>query len=341
MNRLNSVKVPVSSKMLMKVVVLIMLCTLITVEFIPIPYAEYYGPIPQFYQVLANDHSNYTVLEVPIVNPDQSLYLYYQSAYNKPMIDGSIARNPAFPGILYESTPFIDQLGTYSPTASPKDIINQTFPMITLAPYILAQYNVKYVIVHKDLFTNSTDYLPYVQLLTQVLGQPIYQDTALVAFRFTPPDPSTGVVQFLQKYQNISVISFLNGNWLRKGLFGANARAISGFGGLNVFSASNQSIQLQFDIEGLGQSYPLQLTVNGQTLGTYEAFMGSYTQYSTPYFQINEGENQILFYSPNGCNVPVSPTAKNLASPSASLNNCVSANFRWINPVAAYTTVQT
>ena len=144
MNRLNSVKVPVSSKMLMKVVVLIMLCTLITVEFIPIPYAEYYGPIPQFYQVLANDHSNYTVLEVPIVNPDQSLYLYYQSAYNKPMIDGSIARNPAFPGISLREYPFIDQLGTYSPTASPKDIINQTFPMITLAPYILAQYNVKY-----------------------------------------------------------------------------------------------------------------------------------------------------------------------------------------------------
>ncbi|HYB04384.1 MAG TPA: hypothetical protein VED17_07975, partial [Nitrososphaerales archaeon] len=236
MNRVNGIKLPVTSKALMKVFVLIILCTLITVEFIPIPYAEYYGPIPQFYQVLAHDHSNYTVLEVPIVNPDQSLYLYYQSAYNKPMIDGSIARNPAFPGILYESTPFIDQLGPFSPTASPTDIINQTFPMITLAPYILAQYNVKYIIVHKDLFSNSTDYLPYVQLLTQILGQPIYQDSSLVAFRFTPPDPGMGVVQFLQTYENISVISFLNGNWLRKGLFGANARALSGFAGLSIFS---------------------------------------------------------------------------------------------------------
>ena len=103
------------------------------------------------------------------------------------------------------------------------------------------------------------------------------------------------MVQFLQKYQNISVISFLNGNWLRKGLFGANARAISGFGGLNVFSASNQSIQLQFDIEGLGQSYPLQLTVNGQTLGTYEAFMGSYTQYSTPYTPDQRGRKPDTF----------------------------------------------
>jgi hypothetical protein len=341
LNRLTNVRLPITTKVLTKVFVLIILCTLITIEFIPIPYAEYYGPIPNFYKVLANDHSNYTVLEVPITNPDQSLYLYYQTAYNKPMIDGSIARNPAYPSTLYTGTPFIDQLGTFSPTATPSDIINQTFPMITLAPYILAQYNVKYVIVHKDLFANSTDYLPYVQLLTQVLGQPIYQDTSLVAFRFTPPSSSVGVVSFLQKYQNISLVSFLYGNWLRKGLFGADSRAMSGFGGLNVFSSTNRSIQLQFAVEGLGQSYPLQLTVNGQVLGTYEAFVGSYTTYSTSYFPINEGQNQILFYSTNGCNVPVSPTAKNLASPKASLNNCVSANFRWLDPIAAYTTIQT
>lgn len=338
--RISNVRLPEMSKTLMKVFVLIILCTLIIVEFIPIPYAEYYGPIPQFYQVLANDHSNYSVIEVPIANPDQSLYLYYQSAYNHPMIDGSIARNPAYPSTLYETTPFIDQLGTFSPTTTVTDIVNQTYPLMTLAPYVLAQYNVKYVIVHKDLFSSPTGYLPYVQMLTEIMGQPIYQDSTLVAFRFTPADPGMGVVQFLQTYNNISLISFLTGNWLRKGLFGAHARAISGFGGLEVFSASNQTMQLQFSVEGLGTSYPLQLTVNGQTIGTYMAFVGSYTQYSTPYFKINEGENELMFYSPNGCNVPVSPTAKNLASPKASLNNCVSANFRWIDPIAAYTTIQ-
>jgi len=340
MNRVTKLRFPNASKNLMKAFIIIILCTLVIVEFLPIPYAEYYAPIPSFYQVIANDHSNFSVLEVPIQNPDQSLYLYYQSAYNHPMIDGSIARNPAFPSILYESAPFIDQLGTYSPTATPRDIINQTYPMITLAPYILAQYNVKYIIVHKNLFTNSTAWIPYVQLLTEVVGQPIYQDASLVAFRFSPPDPGMGIVSFLQRYNNISLVSLLYGNWLREGLFGANARAMSGFGGLNIFSATNQSIQLQFDVEGLGQTYPLQLTVNGQTVGTYVAFLGSYTVYSTAYFHVYEGENQIIFYSPQGCNVPVSPTAKNLASPKASLNNCVSANFRWIDPVAAYTTIQ-
>lgn len=339
MQRISRVKIPRVSATMLKVLVLCILCTLVIVEFLPIPYAEYYGPIPSFYQVLANDHSNYSVIEVPIANPDQSLYLYYQSVYNHPMIDGSIARNPAYPSTLYESTPFIDQLGTFSPTANVSDIVNQTFPLSTLAPYILAEYNVKYIIVHKDLFSTPTGYLPYVQLLTEVLGQPIYQDNTLVAFRFTPPDPGMGVVQFLQKYNNISVVSFLTGNWLRKGLFGANARAMSGFGGLYVFSAENRSIQLQFSVEGLGETYPLQLSVNGRTLGTYMAFLGSYTVYSTPFFKINEGENELLFYSPNGCNVPVTPTAKNLASPKASLNNCVSANFRWIDPIAAYTTV--
>lgn len=339
MNRLSAPKMPEFTKTFMKVLVITILCALVVVEFLPIPYATYYGQIPQFYQVLARDRSNYSVIEVPIANPDQSLYLYYQSAYNKPMIDGSIARNPAYPSTLYETTPFIDQLGTFSPNATVHDIINQTYPLLTLAPYILEQYNVKYIIVHKDLFSTPTGYLPYVQLLTEVLGQPIYQDSSLVAFRLDP-EPNMGVVQFLRQYNNISTISFLNGNWLRKGLFGANARAVSGFGGLTVFSAQDRLIQLQFDVEGLGQTYPLQLTVNGQTFGTYMAFLGSYTVYSTPFFKINSGENQILFYSPQGCNVPVSPTAKNLASPKASLNNCVSADFRWIDPISSYTTVE-
>ena len=340
MNRLTNLRLPELTKTFMKVFVIAIICMLVIVEFLPIPYAQYNGQIPQFYQVLANDHSNYTVIEVPIQNPAQSLYLYYQSAYNHPMIDGSIARNPAYPSTLFQSTPFIDQLGTFSPTVTVHDIVNQTFPMLTLAPYVLAEYNVKYVIVHKDLFNTPTGYLPYVQLLTQVMGQPIYQDSTLVAFKFSSLSPNMGVEQFLQKYNNISVISFLNGNWLRKGLFGANARAMSGFGGLYVFSAQNRSIQLQFSVEGLGQTYPLQLTVNGRQLGTYVAFVGSYTVYSTPYFPINKGENQIQFYSPNGCNVPLNPTARNLASPRASLNNCVSANFRWIAPIAAYTTIQ-
>jgi hypothetical protein len=94
MTRISKMRLPRFSINMMKVFVICILCTLVIVEFLPIPYAEYYGPIPQFYQVLANDHSNYTVLEVPITNPAQSLYLYYQTAYNHPMIDGSIARNP-------------------------------------------------------------------------------------------------------------------------------------------------------------------------------------------------------------------------------------------------------
>jgi len=338
--RFGGLKFPKATKTMMKVFVISILCTLVVVEFLPIPYSEYYGPVPQFYQVLANDHSNYSVLEVPVQNPSQSLYLYYQSAYHAPLIDGSIARNPQFPSMVYQATPFIDELGFYAPGKGANDIINQTFPLLTLAPYILGQYQIKYIIVHKDLFNSPTGYLPYVQLLTSVMGQPIYQDTSLVAFRFTTPSPGIGVTQFLQKYNNISVISFLYGNWLRLGLFGAHARAMSGFGGLNVFSATNRSIQLQFSVEGIGQSYPLQLTVNGQLIGTYMAFQGSYTIYSTAYFPINAGENQILFFSPNGCNVPVSPTARNLASPKASLNNCVSAGFRWIAPVPAYTTIQ-
>jgi hypothetical protein len=339
--KLSSIKVPDASKTVMKVLVICILCTLIIVEFLPIPYAEYNGQIPQFYQVLANDHSNYSVIEVPL-QKSFSVYLYYQSIYNKPLIDGSIPRNPQFPSTLQESVPFINQLGFYPPGKAPNDVINQTIPVMTLAPYILEQYQVKYIIVHKDLFNSATGYLPYVQLLTSILGQPMYQDSTIVAFRFVPPasNQTSGIVQFLQKYNNVSLVSFLYGNWFKYGLFGAHTRAMSGFAGLDTFSSTSQSVQLQFSVDGVGSSYPLQLSVNGEPLGTYMAFKGVYTTYSTSFFQIKPGQNQILFFSPNGCAVPIAPTAKNIVRPRANLNFCVTADFKWIAPVAAHTTIQ-
>jgi hypothetical protein len=340
-DQFSRIKVPAFSKMVVKAFVITILCTLVIVEFLPIPYAEFYAPTPQFYQVLANDHSNFSVIEVPIQNPVQSLYLYYQSAYSAPLIDGSIPRSPQYPSMIIQTAPFIDQLGYYTPGKAPaSDIVNQTYPITTLAPYIMAQYNVKYIIVHKDLFNSPTAYLAYVDQLTPLLGQPIYQDSAIVAFRFVPPSPNTGIVQFLRQYNNISLVSLLYGNWLRFGIFGPHVRAMSGFAGLNVFSATDRMIQLQFKVAGVGQDYPLQLLVNGQEQGTYMAFQGVYNVYSTAYFHINAGENQIFFFSPTGCNVPSPATARNLASSSASLNNCVTATFKWIAPIAAYTTIQ-
>jgi hypothetical protein len=340
MEKLSSIRAPNASKTLMKVLVICILCSLVVVEFLPIPYAEYNGQIPQFYQVLANDHSNYSVIEVPL-QKSFSVYLYYQSAYNKPLIDGSIPRNPQFPSTLQESVPFINELGFYPPGKAPTDIVNQTFPLMTLAPYILEQYQVKYIIVHKDLFNSPTGYIPYVQLLSSILGQPIYQDSQLVAYRFDPAASNqSGIVQFLKTYNNVSLISFLYGNWFKYGLFGARTRAMSGFGGLNVFSATNQEVQLEFRVDGVGNTYPLQLSVNGQSLGTYMAFKGVYTTYSTSYFPIKSGENQILFYSPNGCAVPITPTAKNIVKPRANLNFCVTADFQWLDPISAHTTIQ-
>ncbi len=340
MERLSSIKVPNATKTLMKVLVVCILCTLVIVEFLPIPYAEYNAQIPQFYQVLANDHSNYSVIEVPL-QKSFSVYLYYQSAYNKPLIDGSIPRNPQYPSTLQESVPFINELGFYSPGNAPTDIINQTFPLMTLAPYILEQYQVKYIIVHKNLFSSPTGYLPYVKLLSSVLGQPMYQDSTIVAYKFDPPASNvSGIVQFLRIYNNISLISFLYGNWFKYGLFGAGTRAMSGFAGLDVFSATNQYVQLEFRVDGVGTTYPLQLSVNGQTVGTYMAFKGVYTTYTTSFFPIKAGENEVLFYSPNGCAVAITPTARNIVRPRANLNFCVTADFQWIDPISAHTTIQ-
>ncbi|MGI0090253.1 MAG: hypothetical protein ACREBS_00960 [Nitrososphaerales archaeon] len=322
----------------LKLLVMFLLCLVLVAEFLTIPYPEFYGPVPNFYQTLANDPSNFTVLEVP-TQARWSLYLYYESAYNAPLINGNVPRIPRYPQSFLEATPFINELGHYRPGRASQDIINGTPSAIALAPYILAQYNIRYVILHKDLFRNSTAYISYAQLVSQVAGAPIYQDSTIIAWKFQPQQNSS-MMSYFQYNGNVSLIGLLYGGWYPHGLFGAHTRAIDVFGGVNLFSAGNQYVQFEFKVRGIGGNYPLQLSLDGQMIGTYLAENGAYTVYTTPYVFVPRGESQLLFYSIDGCKIPTTPTAFNVPLQRITSVSCVSAQFSWIDPITATTTVE-
>jgi len=306
-----------------KLFILALLCTSVAIEFLPAPYPEMNAAIPSFYtQVLANDHSNFTVLEVPAYSSND-VYLYYQTAYSSPVINGHISRTPPESLIFTTSYPFIDQLGTYirGRKALSPDIINQTISVTQIAPYILAQYNIKYVIVHSDLLAPAL-YSKVVALISSVLGLPYYVDSTLTVFRYIPPTPSFGLANY-PRAANVTDVAFLSGGWNPYGLPGHRARTLTNAGGLNVYMQSTQFAQLSFVARGLNNTDYIQVQVNGQSIGTYQLLPGKYQLYSTPFMMLSAGYNQVTFTSLQGCQ-PVSYGGNSLTPPATI---CVSGEF--------------
>ncbi|HKW03732.1 MAG TPA: hypothetical protein VJN71_00410 [Nitrososphaerales archaeon] len=313
-----------------KAIVITGLCLLLVIEFYPAPYPELSGTIPQpYYTILAADHSNYTVIEVPML-PRTHIYDYYQSAYNHPLLNGRTSRNTLDELSFALNTPFINQLGPYAPNNQPtKDIMNQSVSIAQAAPFILAQYNIKYIIVHKDLLLNPQNYMPYLDLLSSVLGMPYYQDNQLSIYKFDNPS-ITGLAQLPRTY-NVSFYSVLTGQWYRYGAFARAGRPFQYYGGIDLYSATNQNIQMQFTMAGVGTSWPIQVFLNGQMIGTYQAKQKIFTSYETPFLPFQAGLNQITFYSPNGCGPPNRVSALNPRSYSKSVLNCASGDIGTVN----------
>jgi hypothetical protein len=315
------------SMQILKILVVVAICSMVIIEYLPIPYSEVNLTIPTFYtQVLAKDHSNFTVLEVPGIVENKAV-LYYQSTYERPLINGHISRTPSSSLVFMEETPFINQLTTYiGGTTTPPGLINQSLSPVQIAPYILAQYHIKYIIVHKDLLPTTT-YTRVFNLISAAIGPPYYEDNLLTVFRYIPPSPSFGLADYPGQ-NNASVVSFLYGGWNEYGLVGAHAQTMDNSAGLYVYSASNQYVQLSFKAEGVARAYPLQLLVNGIYEGAFLMENGTYTQVLTSFLYLHQGQNQINFNSVSGCQpVRVGKTS--------SREICASVSFESISVVPA------
>lgn len=284
----------------LKVVTVLVICSLVIVEFLPIPYSQANVTIPSFYtQVLAKDHSNYTVLEVPGIVENKAV-LYYQSAYDRPLVNGHISRTPSSSLVFMQETPFIDQLTTYiGGVAAPQRLINQTISPIQIAPYILAQYNIKYIIVNKGLLPPSV-YTNVVNLISSAIGFPFYEDSLLTVFRYIPPSHNFGLADY-PVMNNVSDVSFLYGGWNAYGLVLPNGQTMDNSAGLYVYSATNQYAQVSFVAEGVLRPYPIQLFVNGAQAATFVVQNATYSSYISPFIYLHQGQNQVEFDSSNGC----------------------------------------
>ena len=163
-------------------VIACVLLALIVIEYAPSVAVE---PVPHSgaYGMISHDSGKFSVLELPPTLTQTQRALYGQTIDGKPLVNGKLSQSAqTLPAYVY-SQPFLSAL--VEPLKSPKargDIVNQSFTDAQLAPIVMTEYGIKYVVLNAQGYTNPTAYHGTYTKLHHALGAPVYQDQNTVLF---------------------------------------------------------------------------------------------------------------------------------------------------------------
>ncbi len=137
------------------------------------------APLPgsAFHTQLANDPDPYAVLDIPLERSDTKYYLYYQTQHQHPLVQGRVARVPPEAYQLFNQIPLLTAWQKSFNAPRPIDLGAQ------LAQ--LAAYNVRYIILHKDL----TDPAFVTSLRNYFTTPPVFEDDRFAVYSTRPAMP--------------------------------------------------------------------------------------------------------------------------------------------------------
>jgi hypothetical protein len=178
-------------------VVACVLMALIVMEYAPSVGVE---PVPQSgaYAMIAHDGGKFSVLELPATLTQTQRALYAQTIDGKPLVNGKVSQSAQTVPAYVNSQPFLSSL--VEPLKSQKlrvDIVNQTFTEAQLAPIVMTQYGIKYVVVNTHAFTNPSAYQGTYAKLHRALGAPVYQDKNTVLFKLKEWATTTSILKMI------------------------------------------------------------------------------------------------------------------------------------------------
>ena len=153
-------------------------------EYLGVPYPTM-PPLPTspFQEQLAQDPENYAVLDIPLDRSDTKRYLYYQTQHQKSTVQGRVARVPAEAYALFEQIPLLTAWAKSMGAKRPPDVGAQLRQ--------LAERNVRYIILHKDL----TQPEAITSLRNYFTLPPVYEDDQIAVYSTTlaaQPAPMIG-----------------------------------------------------------------------------------------------------------------------------------------------------
>jgi len=281
---------------------LIMLTTAVFViglplEFLSLPVPNLDLSYSKFYDQLAENKDNFSILEIPgSTSYDFGSYsLYTARIHQKNKIDGiDFARTEKGHWTFQRSTPIIESLLYSLPTGgndhkdgSGGDIINTDYT--SLGASVLSFYNIRYVTLSKiqtgqkfgpEEFRNTVSYIEQKLNLS-----PYYEDNLLKAYA-VPQDKKTGYF--------LALDTGVNESWgPKEGTGNSKGRSAADGAKMRLVNLSPEPINLQINFKANVKYYRyIQPLLDGTPLKTF--FTNDFkADYSLPINQLTPGEHSL------------------------------------------------
>ena len=289
---------------------------LIIFEFLSIPLPMSSATAPDFYHQMSNDKEDYAVVELPMgYSPPASSYLpiypFYQSIHGKKLVGGTSSREGAPFREFVKRTPVLQKLWQFN--TSEDDILNQNLSVIGQS--VLTCYNIRYVIVHYDLFSSIkgqviiSDYSIRIyprsqrnvnvtneyknkaeRILSQIFGnESYYKEGEMVVYKV--------------KKDNLAPFMMLGNNWHEVEIWqGSPFRLMSNNATIQIINPTNETMEaeLKFVVTSIYQPRTLILYIDNTRIDSYNisAVYPNKTNISTPAITIRPGSNIVKLYTP-------------------------------------------
>lgn len=117
---------------------------LVLFEYLYWPFPNTLAAAPDYYQEIAAQTGTGALLELPMGRDPAHYYLYYQMIHQRPLVEGIVSRTPYVAYTHIRTTPILRSLFARG---------EHGLPPANLTPYLrdLAQQNIEYIILHKQL----------------------------------------------------------------------------------------------------------------------------------------------------------------------------------------------
>ncbi|MCP4415457.1 MAG: hypothetical protein GY805_02470 [Chloroflexi bacterium] len=239
-------------------VVTLIISGVILLDYLPVPYPQTNYTTPSWFIELANDPDEFAILNIPFdLFGYNKRHMFDQVIHGKPIVNGKVSRVPREALAFLDSTPFLHAIS--------QDRLLTTEPSVSAQLRPLADANIRYLVLHKDLLS-AEELLSWQQWISI---RPRYEDEFLIVYSTEP-----------QKGRDFDLIQPLTAE-------------------LSLFSVSMPKAAVQGNwlaietIWGSGQSIDEDLTAclefMHQTSGEIEAFCQPFSQsWPTSRWQSNE-----------------------------------------------------
>ncbi|MGH9918669.1 MAG: hypothetical protein ACRD6W_07365 [Nitrososphaerales archaeon] len=275
-------RVPVSK------VVAVVIMLLLVVEYAPVvgsaPATTY-----SVDGIIASDPGTFGVLELPQTITMTQFYLYQQTLFQKPLVNGKVSQvSQTLPDYVF-SSPFLRELS--NPIRSLKfrhDIVDQPYNDTQLGPVVMSQYQIKYVVLNTPDFVSIKVFDRVYATLFQALGPPIYQDADTVLFELPQWATTTSILTNFDS----GPLTLFGGGW---GPVEPDGRSVADSSQLFVYTSSPAARSLVLNSTGTQVCVTNLNSSNSRSCGT--PLLGGEFQYHIP---LVYGKNVLSLSIPSG-----------------------------------------